>query len=56
MEKQDYNGPRGREEILIYLKNLQATQTGGNNDNQYYYKKYLKYKNKYLELKKNESL
>ena len=53
---EDYNGPRGREEILIYLKNLQATQTGGNNDNQYYYKKYLKYKNKYLELKKNESL
>jgi thiol-disulfide isomerase/thioredoxin len=52
---EDYNGPRGREEILIHLKNLQNTQTGGNN-NELYYKKYLKYKSKYLQLKKNDSL
>ena len=47
-ESEEYNGRRDKESIIDFLKNI--NQNGGSID---YYQKYIKYKNKYIELKKS---
>lgn len=50
-KKTDYEGERTTDKLVEHIKNL-GSQNGGGENNKKYYKKYMKYKNKYMQLLK----